>query len=67
MLDPNQEGENSRDNEQPNTNRGKYYYQDKPSDNLEEITQEDIRSTKSNKGFQDDVNPHGRRKGEIPS
>ena len=51
MLDPNQEGENRKENEQTNTNRGKYYYQEKPGDNPEEITQEDIRSAKKNKRF----------------
>ena len=51
MLDPNQEGENSRDNEQPNISKDKYFYQDKPDENPEEITQEDIRNAKKNKGF----------------
>ena len=49
MSDPNQEGENSIDNEQPNTSKGKYFYQDKPNENLEEITDEDIRNAKKNK------------------
>ena len=51
MSDHNQEGEHSRENEQPRTDNDKYYYQNKPDGNLEEITQEDIRDARNSKGF----------------
>ena len=51
MSNHNPEGEHSRENEQPRTKKGKYYYQDKLGEDQEEITQEDIRDCRNRKGF----------------